>query len=205
MTHGEEEPLEGGRAVFVGGGSSTQGFDRLLETVKASSALGISRPTVASYLRALEVTQAMTVLRPFHGGGRKELVKTPKVYGFDTGFVSFFKGWDPLRDDDYGILWEHLVLEYLLARDPDGRIHYWRDALGREVDFVLPRSRDRIDALECKWNPADCDPRGLKAFRELYPQGENFIVSPVNEPAHKRRLGGLEVTVSNPSGLPLPG
>ncbi|MCK7476982.1 MAG: DUF4143 domain-containing protein [Candidatus Moduliflexus flocculans] len=31
-------------------------------------------------LRALEMTHAITVVKPFHGGGRKELVKMPKVY-----------------------------------------------------------------------------------------------------------------------------
>lgn len=175
----------------------------LMETAKTASALGLSRPTVASYLRALEITHAVTVVRPFFGGGRKELVKTPKVYGFDTGFISFFKGWDPLRPADCGHLWEHMVLEHLLAHEPEGRIQHWRDAAEREVDFVVARSRDRVDALECKWDPAQADPRALKAFRERYPRGENFIVSPVSAPPHKRRLGGLEVTVCSPSGLPV--
>ena len=34
----------------------------------------------------------------------------PRVYGFDTGFVSFARGWNPQRDDDYGLLWEHWYL-----------------------------------------------------------------------------------------------
>ena len=70
-------------------------------------------------LRALEITHAVTLVRPFHGGGQHELVKQPKVYAFDTGFVSFARGWDPLRQDDFGILWEHLVLEQLQAHFPD--------------------------------------------------------------------------------------
>ena len=35
------------------------------------------------------------VVRPFHGGGQNELAKQPKVYGFDTGFVSFARGLGP--------------------------------------------------------------------------------------------------------------
>ena len=27
--------------------------------------------------------------------------------------MSFARGWDPLRPDDFGTLWEHLVLEHL--------------------------------------------------------------------------------------------
>ena len=84
-----------------------------LEVTKAASALGITRPTVESHLRALEITRTAALVRPFHGGGQHELVKQPKVYAFDTGFVSYARGWDPLRSDDLGLLWEHLVLEQL--------------------------------------------------------------------------------------------
>jgi predicted AAA+ superfamily ATPase len=64
-------------------------------------------------LAAGSSTHAATCVRPFHRGSRREIVKQPKVYAFDTGFVSFVRGWDPLRLDDLGPLWEHLVLETL--------------------------------------------------------------------------------------------
>lgn len=172
-----------------------------LEISKASGALGISRGTVVTHLRAMELTHAITVLRPFHGGGRRELVKMPKVFGFDTGFVSFFKGWDPLRAADYGILWEHLVLEWLQAKRPDRPLFYWRDASGREVDFVIPGNRDLVDAVECKWDPGAFDGAGLAAFRELYPSGANFLVCPSVERPYKKRVKGLELTVCGPAAL----
>ena len=50
-------------------------------TSRTAAALGISRPTVESHLQALEITHAITLVRPFHGSGQKELVKMPKVYG----------------------------------------------------------------------------------------------------------------------------
>jgi predicted ArsR family transcriptional regulator len=48
------------------------------EVTKTASALGISRPTVKSHLRALEITHAVTVVRPFHGGGHNEIVRQPR-------------------------------------------------------------------------------------------------------------------------------
>ena len=172
----------------------------LLEVARTARALGVGRPTVESHLRALSITQAVTVLRPFHGGGRKELVKTPKVYGFDTGFVAFCRGWDPLRTDDYGPLWEHVVLEYMQAHGPYLPIHHWRDVAGREVDFVLPRGRNAVDAVECKWDPARLDSSGLKAFRSLYPRGTNYLVCPSSVPPYRKTVGGLEVVVAGPDG-----
>ena len=37
--------------------------------------------------------------------------KMPKAYAFDTGFVSFARGWDPLRQEDPGLLWDHLLAQ----------------------------------------------------------------------------------------------
>lgn len=172
----------------------------LFEMARTASALGLSRPTVESHLRALEITQAVTMVRPFHGGGQKELVKTPKLYAFDTGFVTFARGWDPLRPEDYGILWEHAVLEYLQAHAHAVPVQYWRDAAGREVDFVLAGGRDRVDAIECKWSPAHFEATALKAFRASYPRGTNYLICPLHTPGYAKRIGGLDLYVCSPEG-----
>jgi predicted AAA+ superfamily ATPase len=171
-----------------------------METARAASELKISRLTVESHLRALEITHAVTNIRPFFGSGLKEIIKMPKIYGFDTGFITFVRGWDPLRPQDHGILWEHLVLEYLQSAFPNETIRYWRDKAGREVDFVLARRRDQVDAIECKWNPSDFDPSALKVFRSYYPKGKNYIVSPVTE-GYFKNFGKLTVRICNPSGI----
>lgn len=172
-----------------------------IETSKVASELKISRLTIESYLKALETTHAVTRVRPFFGSGQKEIVKMPKVYGFDTGFVTFVRGWDPLRPQDYGILWEHLVLEHLQAHFPNETVRYWRDKGGREVDFVLARRRDEIDTVECKWNPSDFDPSALRVFRSYYPKGENYLVSPLYGPAYLKRFGSLTVKICGPSEI----
>ena len=50
-----------------------------------------------------------TILRPYHGGGRREILHQPKAYGFDTGFVGWVRGWESLHEQEYGLLWEHVV------------------------------------------------------------------------------------------------
>jgi len=171
-----------------------------LEMSKAASALGIGRPTVESHLRALEGTHAVSLLRPFFGGGRKEIVKMPTVYGFDTGFVSFCRGWDPLRPTDYGSLWEHVVLEYLQAYASQRPVQYWRDTDGREIDFVIVRNRDEVDAIECKWSVDHLEPSNLKTFRAFYPRGNNYLVCPLASPGYAKRITGLSLYVCNPRG-----
>jgi predicted AAA+ superfamily ATPase len=172
----------------------------LADINRIASSLAISRPTVENYLRALEATQSIVLLRPFYGGGQKEIIKMPKIYGFDTGFVSFYRGWDPLRPEDYGTLWEHLVLEYLLAYGHLWQIQYWRDTSGRELDFIISRNRNETDAIECKWDPLAFEPAALKIFRSYYPGGNNYLISPLAISGYWKEISGLKIYVCSPDG-----
>ena len=92
---------------------------------------------------------------------------------------------------------EHLVLDTLLTLFP--RIRYWRDKREREVDFVLPVSDRCVDIVEAKWNADAFEPKNLRAFRSLYPEGRNIVISHQAQPAFTRDCGGLSVIYS---GLP---
>ena len=150
-----------------------------LDISRIASESQISRPTVTSWLEVFQVTFTIHLIRPYSAGGRREILAQPKVYGFDTGLVCHVRGWDDLRPDDCGGLWEHLVLDALLSTGHT-TVYYWRDKQYREVDFVVARGRQAVDAIECKWNPRSFDPKGLLAFRERYPRGRNFVASPID-------------------------
>lgn len=158
----------------------------------------LSRPTVKNHIEAMQIAHAVFLLRPFHGGGKREIVSRPKCYAFDTGFVTFEKGWETIRDDDRGLLWEHLALDELRFRFTDEDIFYWQDKSHREVDFVIRRERDRVDVLECKINPDKLNAKPIEVFRNSYPQGDNYIVSPAVRKPYQIRRGGLVFTVCTP-------
>ncbi|HPW17054.1 MAG TPA: ATP-binding protein [Candidatus Aminicenantes bacterium] len=160
----------------------------------------ISRQTVKAYLEAMSVACALSIIPPYHGGGPRELLKRPKVYGFDTGFVTYARGWQDIRDDDRGLLWEHLILDTLRAATSGEGLFYWRDKSGREVDFVLRRGRD-VDAFECKINPDRFDPASLAVFRAAYPRGRNTLVCPGIRKAYERRFGAITVRVAGARDL----
>ena len=153
----------------------------------------LSRHTVKAHVEAMSTAHAVFLLPPFHGGGRREITQRPKCYCFDTGFVTFVKGWDNIREDDRGLLWEHLVLDTLRTIVDDHNLFYWRDKSGREVDFVIKGSRQQTDAIECKINPDHFDPAHLTTFRSLYPEGKNYVLSPNIKSPYQRRYGQLKV------------
>ncbi len=107
----------------------------------------------------------------------------------------------PAAAEDLGVLWEHLVLEHLQAHFPQTPVLYWRDKAQRELDFVLAHRRNAVDVVECKWDPAAFDPAALRVFRDSYPNGRNYLVSPSGDPAYTKRFGTLDVRVCTPSEL----
>ncbi|MFC2168031.1 ATP-binding protein [Acidobacteriota bacterium] len=149
----------------------------IFEATKFSSPCEISRTTVNNYLSVLESTFVVHIIRPFSSRRTSEIVSAPKVYAFDTGFVSFYKGWQELRPEDIGILWEHYVLNEIIGRLQRRDIRYWRDKRHHEVDFVTQKKGKTLMAIECKISADHFDETGLKAFRRIYPDGKNLVVT----------------------------
>lgn len=166
----------------------------MFEATRFAAACEVSRMTIANYLQILEDTLVVQVIRPYSTRRATEIVAAPKVYGFDTGFVGLFKGWEGLRNEDRGALWEHYVLNEYLGRRQKRDLHYWRDKRGHEVDFVTLR-RGKPIAVECKWRAEGFEPRNLRAFRKAYPAGENFVVTSDTERSYQRRDGNLQYRV----------
>jgi predicted AAA+ superfamily ATPase len=173
----------------------------VFEATAFARPLEISRTTVANYVAVLEATFVAHLLRPYAAGGAAEITSAPKVYGFDTGFVCYHRGWSSLRADDFGPLWEHLVLNELHAHVGRDALHYWRTKQGAEVDLIYaPRGREPV-AIECKWSTDAFDPRAFKAFRSRYATGQNFVVSQNVPTPFTKRYGTLSVRFVALEGL----
>jgi len=166
----------------------------MFEATRYAGPCEVSRQTISNYLAVLETTFVVQVVRPYSRRRTTEIVAAPKVYGFDTGFVCHYRGWDSLRPDDCGELWEHFVLNEIQARLQRRAVRYWRNKRGAEIDFVLPRRGERGPvAIECKWRASAFDASSLGSFRQLHPGGPNYVVAPdVSEP-YLRTHGDLDV------------
>jgi len=163
----------------------------ILEITSMAKESGLSRPTVMSHIEALAVAHAIYLVQPYFGGGRKEIVKRPKVYAFDTGFVTHVKGWNELRETDLGPLWEHLVLDML--RVAYGKVYYWLDKEKNEIDFLVKGQGVTVHTIECKINPDKYSVKALQKFRAYYPEGRNFCFSPHIITPYTLNVGNIEV------------
>ncbi|HEY9113718.1 MAG TPA: DUF4143 domain-containing protein [Bacteroidales bacterium] len=165
----------------------------LIEITQLSKMSSVTRPTVISYLEAMRIANMVYLLSPFHGGGRREIVQRPKCYCFDTGLACFAKGWNDIRQDDRGLLWEHLVLDMLRSHIPENQLFYWRDKSNREIDFVIKRPGNSVDIIECKVNPDHLSLKPIIIFREIYPNGNNYCYSPFVDESYSIEKDSLKV------------
>ena len=165
----------------------------IFEATRFTRPCEVSRATISNYLAVMEATFVVHVLRPFNSHRPTEIISAPKVYGFDTGFVCYHRGWHELRRDDLGLLWEHFVLNEMQAHLQSREIRYWRDKRGHEIDFVLGLRKQVPMAIECKWSSTDFDPIAMQAFRRNYPRGDNFVVAHDVERSFTKSYGELSV------------
>ena len=153
----------------------------------------VSRSTISNYLSVLEATFIVHIVRPFSTHRATEIISAPKIYAFDTGFMCYYRGWHELRREDFGELWEHLVLNEIQARLQTRNLLYWRDKRGHEVDFVFVDRGGEPTTIECKWFASEFDPKNIKAFRRAYPKGKNFVVSKDVDRSFSKAYGEVEV------------
>jgi hypothetical protein len=139
---------------------------QLLSYSEVSRDLGVAVNTVKRYLRFLEISYQVFLLRPLLSNVTTRLVKSPKLYWTDPGLARMLSERMSLSD---GPLFETAVLDELLrwsswqAEPPS--LHFYRTHTGREVDFVLYHSRGLV-AIEARASER-AHPQDARVLREL--------------------------------------
>ena len=122
-----------------------------------SSDIGVSAPTIRSWLSLLEASYIVYLLQPFSTKSSKQLLKSPKIYFHDVGLASYLVGIEnnkqiithPLR----GQLFENLIVNEALKSfyNQGKRPHFsfCRDNKGKEIDLIITKDTDFI-AVEIK-------------------------------------------------------
>lgn len=116
-----------------------------LNQAAISRELGISIPTLRSWLSLLESSSLVFLLPPHHNNFGKRIIKSPKIYFMDTGLVCYLVGLQTpahaLASPMAGALFETLVVSHFKKMvDVFGlrdRLYYWRSIDGLEVDLLI--------------------------------------------------------------------
>ncbi len=131
---------------------------QILNMSSLANDAGISVNTVRSWLSLLEASFIIFLLQPYHRNFNKRIIRSPKLYFYDTGLVCSL-----LRINNsvnlqthylYGSLFENLVIaEIIKSQYHNGdrpMIYYWRESNGIEIDCIIENRDQTLTALEIK-------------------------------------------------------
>ncbi len=117
---------------------------QLLNYNNIANELGVDLKTVKSWFSILEAGFIIFFLQPHHNNYNKRLVKTPKLYFYDTGLACSLLGINDTESLNAhwakGALFENLVIADMMknkihqVRKPS--LFFWRDNTGNEIDLL---------------------------------------------------------------------
>lgn len=119
--------------------------------------VGVSVPTIKSWISVLEASYIIFLVQPYYENIGKRLIKTPKLYFYDVGLLSYLLGIenqnqmsrDPLR----GAIFENLIVSEVLKsrfnKGKDSNLFFYRDSNSNEIDIVQ-KFGNNLNAIEIK-------------------------------------------------------
>ncbi len=158
---------------------------KFMDISAIGSGLSLSRPTLESYINALEALYLVERVRPWPKTDYDRASKQDKLFMTDTGLMSAILRWqfDKVRLDGEknGKLIETFVFTELAAiidsQEDEYQLYHYRDREKHEVDFVIENEDEDILGIEVKAGSlVNSDSfKHLKWFKENIAKERKFI------------------------------
>lgn len=154
---------------------------QLVNYANLALAAGISQPTAKEWLDILQGMGIVYLVQPYFNNSLKRLIKTPKLYFYDTGLCSYLAripSSESLQASAFaGPYFENYVMNQLyikyqlMSNSPN--IYFYRDADQYEVDILI-ETFDGIAPLEVKLS-ASPNKRDIEKFKVLNKLGKPIL------------------------------
>ena len=117
----------------------------------------INEKQVKDWLNILETLGIIFYLHPYSNNSLKRLVKTPKLYFYDTGLVCYLTRWSSAETAEYGAMNGALLEDYVVSElrktylncGLEPYMYYYRDKDAKEIDVILEHD-GVLDTIEIK-------------------------------------------------------
>lgn len=155
----------------------------LLNLSDLSRTLGVSQPTIKSYIDILEGAFLIDRLQPYFLNTTKRLVKSPKLYLRDSGVLHRLANIESAEALSRHILagasWEGYVIEQI-KRHSLMRWQYFfcRTQKGAEADLLLLAPNGKKALIEVKLSGASSSSRGFFEIREDIRPDFQYLIAP---------------------------
>ncbi|MBR1604571.1 MAG: ATP-binding protein [Alphaproteobacteria bacterium] len=162
-----------------------------LEYSSIADEIGISVPTVKSWLSILATTGVIYLLEPYYTNISKRLIKSPKIHFLDTGLACYLTGWNSPETLENGAMAGNMLESYVFSEilksywhnGKRPNIYYYRDKDKREIDILIEENGVLYPIeVKKKSNPDKGDIRAFKVIENVLKQkcGEGAVVCMAN-------------------------
>ena len=118
---------------------------QILNIAEIARDADINQKQAKNWLGALETLGLIFYLYPYSNNMLKRLVKTPKLYFYDTGLVCYLTKWSSAETLQSGAMNGAILENYVVAEirktylncGKDPYMYYYRDKDAREIDIIL--------------------------------------------------------------------
>lgn len=119
---------------------------QLLNYANISNDIGVDAKTIKNWVKMLEASGIISIVKPFTNNALKRVVETPMIYFMDTGLVSYLLKWHTKETLQNGamsgpILETFAVSEIIKSFKNNGYldtpIHFYRDKDMKEIDIII--------------------------------------------------------------------
>ena len=118
---------------------------QMLNVAEIAQDADINQKQAKDWLGILETLGIIFYLHPYSNNLLKRLVKTPKLYFFDSGLVCYLTRWSSAETLEYGAMNGAILENYVVAEiaksylncGQEPYLYYYRDKDAREIDIVL--------------------------------------------------------------------
>ena len=118
---------------------------QLLNYASIARDADISEATAKSWLKILETLGIIFLLYPYSNNVLKRTIKTPKVYFYDTGLVSYFTKWSSTEVLMNGAMSGSILENYVIAEimknfintNTEPFVNFYRDKDMKEIDLII--------------------------------------------------------------------
>lgn len=170
---------------------------------------GIDHKTAQSWLSVLQASYIVHLLPPYYRNYSKRIIKSPKLYFYDTGLACFLLSIRSVKELAHhamrGALFENFIItELLKARFNQGQrsnLFYWRDVSGHELDLIIEKNPEPM-AVEIKSSLTVSQEhfKGLVFWNKINPASKKILIyagdhtysSSLAEVLSWRDLGNIE-------------
>ncbi|MEP7129276.1 MAG: DUF4143 domain-containing protein, partial [Chitinophagales bacterium] len=125
---------------------------QLLNLSNLAIEAGVNVSTIQSWIGLLQSSFIIYLLKPHHRNFNKRVVRTPKLYFYDTGLACHLLALQQVSDLKFhhyrGALFENMIINELIKnRFNQGKrsnLYFWRDNTGNEVDVIIDNGKELL-------------------------------------------------------------